>query len=135
MQEHTISKEQWINWEPAQPFEDKYFIDFVNVAPFQLTIQLRKKNKCVQLVFKSEVIHYKRNDEVFCVQLCIFLSNINLDFAQKTFFIINNSSYSAKLQTSRALPASTDLIHFCLLADDSVIDILVTNEPEIIITN
>lgn len=127
-----IIQEQWTHWAQAQSFEDKYFIDFITFKPCKLIITLKKKNKIMHFVFNSEIIHYKRNDEAFCVNLCLLLSNYNVDFAEKTFFKVINSSYAQTLETSVPNSFSKSLHHFCLLADDSVVDILATHEPEII---
>ena len=46
--------------------------------------------------------------------------------------MVMNSMYIQTIKASLPSLANMDLLHFCLICDDVVIDILATQEPELI---
>lgn len=129
---HEINMiEQWLYWPPAQPYEDKYFFSEINFTSTEWTIELTKNNKWVVLFFKNGIIHYRCSQELFCIVLWDVLIDCKFDYGRRTFFMVKNSTYVQTIHQSVGVQYLTDLLHFCLICDDVVIDIIASHEPEL----
>lgn len=119
-------QENWIPWQAVEAFEDKYFIDYIECKGETLKIILNKNNSSLEVTFNN-ILNLKVNDESFRIGLFERLINHTIAYGKKTFFLVNNSEYAKQFSEINASPCK----HFCLVGDDSVIDILTTEEPQV----
>lgn len=131
--------EEWAYWEPI-PFDPKidYYLESICDDPYMLTLILKSVGDApstVELVFKGRMYTYRKTDECFSIQLFSDLSEkYGGDFyGPRQFFIVKNSDYLAwLLQRSSELSELYDLVHYCFMDDDYVVDIVTDREPMVV---
>lgn len=129
-------QEEWIRWEFAQDIEGKYDIETLisNIDGLFLKLRSPDNPRKIELVFTPYADAYRDTNESF-----IFILPGELEqkygrkfFANWTFFKVANSEYLSWLSNrSQGYSEEFDFVHYCLLGDDSVIDIISRYEPHI----
>ncbi len=141
MNTQDISQEQWTTWKPLENLPTKCWVDIVNVTPDHLIILLNnedeKENCTISLKFTNNFSMYKVTDEMCTINL---LYEIIYAYGKpfvygSAFFLINNSSYIEWLveKSNGSLQADT-LHHYCIFGVNRVVDVISSEEPEVIIT-
>lgn len=123
-------QEQWVHWPPAQPYEDKYYLKKILFTLNACTFELTKHNKRIVLHFKEGIVHYRCTQDLFTLAFLNVLNDCNVSYGKKTFFLVKYSTYAKTIQPTIVQSYTADLLHFCLICDDVLIDILATHEPE-----
>lgn len=129
--------EEWTRWQPVQGLGPKYFIDSIsdNLDGLQIILfEKRAKKERVIITFEDSVDGYIRMDETYRYKLILDLGEkYGLDFyGDWTFFKVTNSSFLKWIsEQSCTISDHRHLIHFSILAGDSVLDIVSGLEPKV----
>jgi hypothetical protein len=129
--------EQWKRWYPVGDLAAKYYVDSISDTIEGFTILLldaNNKNKRLQILFEDSIYAYRSTDETFRHSLIVDLSDrYGADFYGKwTFFKVTNSLYIKWLsEQSCGISDTRNLIHFSLIAADSIVDVIDVAEPTI----
>lgn len=132
-------QEQWIRWEPIEKSKGKFRIDNVSNAFNGLSIMLTdldNMQRKIQFLFKNSVNSYRDTNESFRQKTILDLRDkYGADFyAQWTFFKVNNSAYMEWIiEQSVGFGELLSFIHFSFIAEDSIVDVVSTYEPEILL--
>ena len=130
-------EEQWKPWDVDSRFNKKYSIESMidDTENFRIKLfETMSERNDIELVFPDSVIAYCSTDESFRQQT---IENLHQCYggefyANTTFFWIENSKYLKKIQEeSYGVYSQEGLMHFCIMAGDSFVDIITTYEPEI----
>lgn len=127
--------EQWSRWEPIEGLSSKYSIESISntIDGFELLLaDSDDEKKMIRIIFENSVYAYKSTNETFRCKLIYDLDEqygTNF-YGNWTFFKVNNSSYIKSMsEESCGISDSQPLIHFSILASDSVVDIIAVYEP------
>ena len=132
-----ILSEQWIQWKPINNLSPKYYIKSISDDIEGLKILLsdvKNEKQIVKIMFDDSTHSYRSTDESFR------LSTINsLDkkygtkfYSEWTFFKVDNSKYISWLsEQSYEIAESENLMHFSLIAVDSIVDVIAAYEPSV----
>lgn len=129
--------EQWERWEPIRSLSSKYYIESISdsIKCFKITLcESDDERKKVEVVFEDSVHAYRSTDESFNLKT---INTLDEQYGTKfysnwTFFKVNNSEYTNWLsKQSYGIADSQPLIHFCLIASDSIVDVIAAYEPKI----
>lgn len=130
--------EKWIRWEPIKNLARKYYIESIAESiedPFKVILSdAGNKGKNVLISFSNGVRAYRSTDKPYALDTIHFLvKTYDKDFyVDWAFFKIENSEYLKWLsEKSCGISDYQHLIHFCILAADSIVDIAVDYEPTI----
>ena len=130
-------KEKWIQWKPIENLAKKYYVESIldSIDGFKILLFAEKnREKKILIYFRDSVDCYRSTNESFLVTT---LFNLKENYGTKffgdwTFFEIENSLYLDSIkQESDGISESYKLRHFCLLAIDSMVDILADYEPTV----
>lgn len=130
---------QWERWEPIKNLNDKYYIESITDTLNGLNIilfEMDDRKKKIQLLFKNGVFSYRVTDEGLRMNLIGLLDNQygGNFYGYWTFFKVIDSPYLQWLsQESCETSDAISLKHFCLVAADSIMDIIHSKEPEVIL--
>lgn len=129
--------EQWIEWKPIQGLEENYYyVELIsNNGIGEFKMQLASDNKAKLIVlFENSVNAYKRTDESFRQStVADILYNSG---AIGPFFKINNSNFvQSLLQQPGETANPAKFIHFVFVEYNSIIDVIATYEPKVILIN
>ena len=122
--------QDWIHWEPIVGLSEKYSI--YSIAWLEkgviITLSDRASLKKIKITFQNFVDAYRYSNKAFCSN---FFSILSMKYGEEfyknwTFFKVNNSEY-IKWIVQKSYEAT--FIHFCILGDDEVVDILARYEP------
>lgn len=133
--ESELMSEQWEKWEPVTELASKYFIDSISddVNCFRIILcESKNEKKKVEVVFEDSVYAYRSTYESFRNKTINTLEEqYGASFyTDWTFFKVNRSKYIHWLsEQSYGISSAQSLIHFCLLAVDSIVDVISTTEP------
>lgn len=136
-----MKEQRWIRWEPIPQLVNNYGVDQIYLSTKGLKIvlyEMKQEYKTVEILFKNSIVAYTRTDESFSSELeGTFEDDPEpTEDPRWTFFKISNSSYIKKIvQEKQNLLESSRLIHFALLADDDLVDIIAESEPEVTVKN
>ena len=133
-------QEKWIRWEPTNNLSKKYYVesiseDIKDKYKILLTNAENNKNK-ILISWPIGVDAHRSTDESYTLATINFLDNqYGPEFyANWTFFKIENSNYLKWLSDqSYGISDDCNLTHFCILAVDSMIDIINNYDPTITI--
>ena len=134
-------KEQWIKWEPIANLAPKYYIDKIShtIKDFHIILsEDSSTERKIKILFEDSVDAYRDTDESFRRKLIYDLGQTygSNFYGKWTFFKVYNSKYLQWLsEESFEITNSLGFIHFSLIAADSILDIVTTYEPKIIIMN
>ena len=127
--------EIWTKWEPIPDLKEKYYVEYIQDDPEIFKVRLYESyasQKRLDIVFENLVKSYRRTDETLRYRVVCYLEkryDTNF-YAKGTFFKITNSKYLEWLsQESCSISDHIPLIHFVLLAADSLVDIVAGYEP------
>lgn len=127
--------EQWQQWKPIKSLVQKYHIDSIHDTDSEFKVRLsssRGPEQTIEINFGHGVESYTRTNESFKLTLIRDLDDTyGTDFyGDWTLFIVNNSEHIRTLEVqSGGWSNSRKLVHYSLLASDSILDILCTTEP------
>lgn len=133
--------EQWTRWEPIEGLEGKYDVEFIvnNLKEFtMLLVNPYNTETKIQVIFENSVNAYTKTNESYRQRIVSDLSDeYGSDFyGAWTFFKVNNSTYlRSLLQQPSGSINSSKFIHFAFVAYDSIIDVIATYEPKVILIN
>lgn len=128
-----MMSEQWVKWEPIKNLSPKYFeesfSDNKNGLKFILVdANNKKKRTAIECISDS---YLKRNQEFRQATINFLNKYYGSKFhSEWTFFKIINSKYIEWLfEESFGTSKNFPLIHFLLLTENSIIDIITKGEP------
>ncbi len=132
--------ESWERWEPIPNLArchdvEKVVESFQNFSLEIIELETDQNNK-ILLDFGKTVQAYRNVYETFRVMLFTKLRNkYGTDFyANWTFFKVQDSEYIKWIeQRSNTSCSSIKLSHFSFLFNDSVVDVIASQEPKIIL--
>jgi hypothetical protein len=129
--------EQWVKWEPIKGLSAKYYVESISdgIEEFKIVLveAYNKKNK-VQITIPDSIYAYRSTYESFRLDT---LYSIDKQYETKfysewTFFKVTNSSYLKWLsEQSYEITDNLHLIHFSILALDSVVDFVDVCDPKV----
>jgi len=128
--------EQWTRWEFAPDIAGKYDVEslIANLDGLFIKLHSSDNKRKIELTFTPCADAYRQTSESFMFDLPNELeTKYGGDFfAQWSFFKIKDSAYLAWLaKQSRDYSTEFEFVHFCVLGQDSVIDIIARTEPHI----
>lgn len=132
-----MAAEQWHKWKPIEGLAKEYYIESIVDTIDGLKIVLfdaQDKKRKLFIIFHNSVDSYKRTDESFTGKTIYTLyQNYGKQFYKDwTFFKVENSEYLQWLsEQSDGFSTYRGLVHFVILAMDSMLDIVVDYEPEV----
>jgi hypothetical protein len=130
-------EERWVQWEPKKEFKGKYHIDIISdsLDGFELLLTSKEdENKKVKVLFGDVVDAYRNTDGSFRQKTIYYLDeNYGTNFyTQWTFFKVLNSEYAQWLSAQSYKTFDfLQCIHFAIVTDDAVIDIVTNTEPQV----
>jgi hypothetical protein len=130
-------QEQWMRWEPIEGLNGKYDITALTANRTGLTITLipfQGNGQAVEITFNKFVEAYRHVDESCRTALFHELSENHkeITYGSWTFLKATNSEYLTWLaHESGGWSETLELMHFCLIGDDSVVDIAADYEPTV----
>jgi hypothetical protein len=134
--EETV--EQWKQWHPLENVAPKYTLNKLMYENKALTIILDaahcSKADRIKLQFSKDIIEYRSSNELFRFGLICDLEDIygTEFYGAWTFFTVENSTYIEFVVSQSSVPVDCKkLLHFSLITEDSVIDIITDHEPTI----
>lgn len=137
-----MAEQQWSYWEPIPHLANEYSIDHIrfNARGLKIVIsEMQQEHKTIEILFKNSVIAYTKTDESFVLGLEGDFEQLpeKKDNPRWTFFKTINSRYLKQIaeKYEYSIADYVHLIHFVILADDAVVDIIANYEPEVIIKN
>jgi hypothetical protein len=122
-------KEVWEMWIPKNKLVEKYYVDSLKNDVEGLTIVLTNDINEKKLILRWEgvVESYTCSEESSRNELYA-----NDSLTKWTFFNIKNSKYIEWInRQSSGICSLKELQHFCIVAIDSIVDIIAEYEPEI----
>jgi len=130
-------QEKWIRWEAANIAAKKYHIESITETieeKFKVKLSDTANKEIIYVSFPEGIDAYRNTTESYTLGIIHYLEkNYNKDFyTQWIFFKIENSEYLKWLsEKSHGISDDYQLMHFCILALDSIIDIACTSYPVI----
>lgn len=130
-------QEHWTRWEPISNLSKKYYIESISdsMEGFKvLLFEAENPEKKVLVSFSDSVEAFRSTNESYTFLTIDSLAEKygSKFFSEWTFFKIENSKYLQWIsEQSYGISESYNLIHFCLVATDSIVDIIDTGEPKV----
>lgn len=129
-------EEQWKPWDIDDRILKKYYIVALvdDTESFKISlVESENSDQKVEVVFDGYVVSYCCSDESFRQKT---LDRLDIEYgedfyANTTFFWIDNSEYLRRMQEEAYGLIMNEMRHFCIMAEDSFVDIITTYEPEI----
>lgn len=127
----------WERWEPTTEMSRKYYVNTISDNIIGLTIILsdsEDEDSMVSIVFDNSVHAYRSTDEGFRQKL---INDIDEKYGTEfysewTLFKVTNSEYLEWISDqSYGIAKSEKLMHFSIVAADSIVDIIAAYEPRI----
>lgn len=129
--------EIWERWEPVDGLSRKYHVESIQDDMNIFRVRLYDEyfsDKRVDIIFQDQVDAYRRTDETLRSQVVLDLrrQHDKSFYATWTLFKVTNSQYIKWLsEESCTISDHMPLIHFVILAADSLVDIVTTYEPKV----
>lgn len=127
----------WKRWEPQALITGKYEINSIVDSDQGLFLHLSRNSFKVVIHFENSVYAFRKTEETFR-QIMIHDLSIHFEkkfYAEWTFFKVENSSYIQWLEKqSGGLAGMFSIQHFVFLGLNSIVDVAVTYEPKIIVS-
>jgi hypothetical protein len=124
--------EKWIKWEPTKDLSGKYHVISITWPEDGIIIKLSDVNntKKIEIKFEYFVDAYRYTHESFCFKIFSDLSNkYGTEFYKEwSFFKINNSKY---VEWVIEKSYDSNFIHFSIIGNYEIIDIIAGYDPEI----
>ena len=134
----NIMCEKWAKWLPIEGLSMKYYVDEISDCMEGFVIKLSDsmdESKKIKVIFGDSVWAYRSTDESLRQETINLLDKkYGAEFyAEYTFFKVTDSEYIKWIEAqSYKIFDSKTLIHFSIIAVDSIVDVIATYEPEII---
>jgi hypothetical protein len=132
-------EDNWIQWKPAENLQAKYYIEALcdSLQGFKIVLSdVNDRNKRVLINFRTSAYAYRRTDETSRYRLILQLKEKygGSFYGNCSLFKVENSSYVKwVIEESEEIVADREFLHFCIIAGDSVLDIIDYDEPEVTI--
>ncbi len=129
--------EKWERYEPTKGLSRKYYIDSIkdSINCFQIILSDDYDgNNKVEVLFKDSVHAYRSTEESFNLKMMNSIDeSYGTDFYSNwTFFKVENSEYIQWIsEQSYGISDSQQLLHFCFIASDSILDVIAAYEPRV----
>ena len=128
----TLLEERWTKWQLTKnlPPYGLYVNSIVN-SPYEFKILLANENdeEVVKILLDHSPYSYRTADETYRLNA---ISNSKFALSGWRLFKIENSNYiSWLLKESCTISKSQFLMHFSIIATDSIVDIVDTHEPKV----
>ena len=129
--------ETWIKWKPIEGLAPKYDVDLVvdTMDNFKIVLsEMDNSQKRLEVHFDSGVDIYRLTDESYWRNsLCELKEKYGAEFYWYwSFFKVENSSYLSWLsKESFGISDSRDFVHFAILGEDSILEVIANYEPKI----
>ena len=127
-------QDQWTYWIPIKGLDQKYdlhsFLD--NNIFFKIIFFSQNNSHQLEVLFERGVGSYEINQEsIYLEKLSTLTQQYGLDFFKKwTFFKINDSRYLKFLsQQSHTISDTRNFIHFSMVTERAIINIIATQDP------
>lgn len=126
--------EEWIIWKPIPNLASKYYVKSLSdrYSGFKILLEDAQNANQLQIIFKDGIDSFSRTDETFRFRTVIKLKEkYGADFYKNwTFFKIINSSYLQWLSLESYEESDARLLsHYCIVASDSIVDIINNKDP------
>lgn len=128
-------QEKWIRWEAANIAAKKYHIESITET-IEETIKIKLSDSAnkeiIYVSFPEGIDTYRRTNESYTLDTIHYLEKTyGRDFyAQWSFFKIENSEYLQWLsEKSHGTSDDYQLMHFCILGLNSIMDIACISDP------
>jgi hypothetical protein len=137
-EKRNIMDETWERWKPEVELSQKYYIDTVidNIKGLNILLSdSENEDLKVEIIFSNSVHAYRSTDESCRQKMLNYIDEKygKIFYSQWTLFKVINSEYSEWIcKQSFGIVESENLIHFSIVAVDSIIDIIAAYEPQII---
>lgn len=129
-------KEKWTIWESNKKAIGKFYVDSIIYDIEGLRFKLLNENTedTIELLFNGFIASLRSTEEGYRGKA---IEEIVSQYADKakdylrnyTIFVIEDSKYISWLSKESYNIYNYDLKHFVILASDSVVDIITTDEP------
>jgi len=136
-----MMKEQWTRWEPIKGLKETYDIESLSNSTKGLEMILgeydNEKNK-IKISFENSVLTYKQTNESYRIYFFGKLKHLYTKnrITNNNFFKTNDSPYIQQfLKESNRISDTSSLIHFLIMDDELVVDIISDYEPTVEIIN
>lgn len=129
--------EKWSKWQPLQELAPHYYIDDIHdtMEGFAIILSEEKNREAkIRIFFADSVDAYRSTYNSFRYKL---IDDIDKQYGSEfytkwTFFKIERSEYINWLsEQSYEFSDGISPIHFCLIALDSVVDVIAAYEPKV----
>ncbi len=136
MENRTINmNEEWVKWNPTEVPNGKYIVTkFIQDAE-GVKLILDDEINLVEIFFDGVPVMMRSSDEGVRMRTW---GEVQIKYQDKFFFrdwflyIVNNSKLTSwVLEESCGFYDNSEIIHYCIVTQDDVIDILATFEPQI----
>lgn len=130
-------EEIWKKWEPVANMAQKYYVDSIqdNIKGLNIILSDSKHdNSFLEILFNYSVHGYRSTDESFRQKIFSDLEEKHITefYSKWTLFKVTNSEYLKWISDqSFSISESENLIHFVIMAADSIVDIVAAYEPQI----
>ena len=134
----VMNLENWQRWVPITGLAEKYDVIHISnnmVKDFKIVLvdEINKENQ-IQLIFEKSIDAYRLTYDSFRENTYSQLyEKYGFDFYHKwSFFRVYNSEYIKTLYDETEIDINTlQLIHFCILSSELVIDIIASYDPKV----
>jgi hypothetical protein len=133
-------QENWTQWKPIEDLINNYYIesisDSIDDGVKILLFDAQNKKRKVLISFPNSVDSYRITDESFTYLTIDFLAERYgaKFFHDCAFFKIQDSKYLQWIsQQSYGISEKLNFTHFCIIAIDSIIDVIANYEPTVTI--
>ncbi len=124
--------EEWTRWQPAQGLSKKYTINSLTWSELGVIITLSDYDNRhqAQVVFENFVDAYRYTDQSYYSKKLTYLADTyGKDFYENwSFFKVTHSDY---VQWIIEKSYESNFIHFCIVGNNKILDIVNGYEPEI----
>jgi hypothetical protein len=131
-------EEKWIRWEPIPKLSKKYYVESIidNINGFKILLSEENNTEEKVLVsFPDTIRAYRSTSDSFLIQTISYLDKTygSNFYGNWTFFKIKDSKYLEWLnEESEGISKDYMMKHFCILAMNSMIDIVTGSEPTVV---
>lgn len=129
--------ELWERWQPKTEISQKYYVDSIldNIKGLKIILSdSENEDSKIEIIFDDSVHAYRSTDESYRQKAINYIDEKygTKFYSEWTLFKLTNSEYLEWISNqSFGIADSEELIHFSIVAVDSIIDIIATYEPKI----
>ena len=129
--------ELWERWEPKTNISQKYYVDSIldNINGLKIILSdSENEDSKIEIIFDDSVHAYRSTDESYRQKAINYIDEKygTKFYSEWTLFTLTNSEYLEWISNqSFGIADSEEVIHFSIVAVDSIIDIIAAYEPKI----